>query len=90
MKKNIKHDIIGLKELRDNTETYIREIEKGKSFLVMRRSQPIFKIAPADEWGDTGMWDTAIDFNKMKKGGISVVELLKKLHTPNESSPQIS
>ena len=90
MKRNIKQDIIGLKELRDNTETYIREIEKGKSFLVMRRSQPIFKIAPVDEWGDEGMWDTAFDFNKMKKGGVSVVELLKKLHTLNGSSSQIS
>ncbi len=65
MKRNIKKEIIGLKELRDNTETYIREVEQGKSFLVMRRSTPIFKIAPADEWGDDGRWDTAIDFTKM-------------------------
>lgn len=79
MKKNI----IGLKELRDNTETYIREVEQGKSFLVMRRSTPIFKLVPADEWGDEGMWDTVVDFNKLKKGGISTAELLKELHAVN-------
>lgn len=90
MKMNIKQSIIGLKELRDNTETYIREIEKGKSFLVMRRSTPIFKITPADEWNDEGVWDNIIDFNKIKKGGVEIAELLKKIHTINGSSTQIS
>ncbi len=85
MRKNI----IGLKELRDNTETYIQEIDKGKSFLVMRRSTPIFKITPVDEWGDEGMWNTVIDFTKIKKVGVSVAELLKKLHTLHGSSAQI-
>lgn len=83
-------NIIGLKELRDNTETYIQEVEKGKSFLVMRRSRSIFKITPADEWRNDGIWDTAIDFTKIKKGRVSVVELLKKLHTLNGSDAQIS
>jgi len=90
IKRNIKQEIIGLKELRDNTETYIREIEKGKSFLVMRRSQPIFKITPVDEWGDKGQWNTAIDFTKIKKGGISAKDLMRIVHKAYGSDFQIS
>ena len=56
----------------------------------MRRSTPIFKITPVDEWGDEGIWDTAIDFTKIKKGGIPVEELLKKLHTFDGSDSKIS
>ena len=44
--------IIGLKELRENIEEYIGKVEKGKSFVVVRRSHPVFKIAPVDAWGD--------------------------------------
>ncbi len=86
MKKNI----IGLKELRNNTEAYIEEIEKGKTFLVMRRSTPIFKISPVDEWGDDGMWETAIDFTKIKKEGITAEKILKLIHTINGQSSKIS
>jgi antitoxin (DNA-binding transcriptional repressor) of toxin-antitoxin stability system len=49
--RKYKTNIIGFKELRENAEVYIREIEKGRSFLVIRRSKPIFKITPVDEWG---------------------------------------
>lgn len=38
--------IIGLRELRENMEKYIREVRKGRSFIVVRRSKPIFKIVP--------------------------------------------
>ena len=44
--------IIGLKDLRENTEQYISSVKKGKSFLVVRRSKPIFRVSPVDEWGD--------------------------------------
>jgi hypothetical protein len=35
------------------------------------------EMLPADEWGDDGKWETIIDFNKVKKGGVSAGELLK-------------
>ena len=77
MAKNQK--IIGLKELRENTENYISAVGKGKSFIVVRRSKPIFKVVPVDEWGDEGTWETIIDFTRIRKGGVLLDELIKKL-----------
>ncbi|MEK9166628.1 MAG: type II toxin-antitoxin system prevent-host-death family antitoxin [Patescibacteria group bacterium] len=68
--------IIGLKELRENTETYISEVKKGKSFLVVRKSRPVFKVSPPD---DEEAWEVAADFTKLKRGGIGVKELLRRL-----------
>jgi len=79
---NIKDKIIGLKELRENTESYISQVEKGKSFIVMRKSQPVFTISPVDSWGDEGLWETVVDFGDIHKEGVSindVVSSLKKL-----------
>jgi len=75
MAKNQK--IIGLKELRENTENYISAVGKGKSFIVVRRSKPIFKVVPVDEWGDEGTWETIIDFTRIRKGGVPLDELIK-------------
>ncbi|MDP2668634.1 MAG: hypothetical protein Q8P07_02255 [bacterium] len=76
-KINTKDRFVGLKELRENMESFIREINKGKSFTVIRRSEPVFKIAPVDE--DDGMWEPAIDFTKIKKGGIELKKILSRL-----------
>ena len=69
--------IIGLKELRENTESYISEVKKGKSFVVARKSKPLFKITPVFE--DNELWETVIDFTKIKKGGIAIQDLLSRL-----------
>jgi antitoxin (DNA-binding transcriptional repressor) of toxin-antitoxin stability system len=78
MKKNI----IGLKELRENTATYIREVSRGRSFIIMQKSKPIFSIHPVDGWGDEGAWDTVVDFTTMKKlpNLVEVLQSLKKLN----------
>lgn len=73
----MKKVIIGLKELRDDMESYISQIEKGNSFLVVRQSRPVFKISPPDE--DADLWEPIIDFTKIKKGGILIDELLSRL-----------
>jgi len=85
--------IIGLKELRQNTAHYIKETKRGKSFLVLQRSRPIFRVVPVDEWGDEGTWETIIDFTKIKKGGVPTDEILKaidRVQRKNESHRQIS
>lgn len=69
--------IVGLKELRENVNSYINAVEKrGDSFIVLRRSKPVFKITPLSEDEE---WETVIDFTKIKKGGVSLKELLSRL-----------
>ena len=41
---NNNHSIVGLKELRENIDSYISAVEKGRSFVVVRKSKPVFKI----------------------------------------------
>ncbi|MFA5022818.1 MAG: hypothetical protein WC385_02975 [Candidatus Paceibacterota bacterium] len=69
--------IIGLKDLRENTDTYLAQIKKGHSFLVMRRSEPVFKISPTDESEE--VWERVIDFTKIKKGGVALDQILARL-----------
>lgn len=72
----MKTNIIGIKELRQNTEDYINQVKKGKSFTVLRKSKPVFKIVPAEK---EEQWETVIDFTKIKKGGVSAREILQAL-----------
>ncbi len=80
----IKDKIIGLKELRNNTDNYISQVGKGKSFIVMRKSRPVFTISPVDIWGDEGIWETVVDFNEIKKGGVPIEDVLASLKRLNK------
>ena len=75
----MKNSIIGLKDLRENMDNYISQIEKGKSFVVVRKSKPVFRLAPLDAWSDEGAWERIIDFAKIKKGGVSLSDVLAKI-----------
>jgi len=68
--------IIGLKEFRENVAAFTKKVGKGESFVVVKRSKPIFKISPLE---DDGRWETVIDFTKIRKGGIPATTLLKYL-----------
>ena len=79
--------MIGLKELRDNVDTYIAAVKKGKSFTVLKHSKPVFSIVPPAEVEydleelDGPGWKTVIDFTK--KGAPTVDEFiaaLKRVH----------
>jgi len=67
--------MIGLRDLRENTNTYIKRVSKGESFTVYRRLKPVFKITPPED----GQWEELIDFTKLKKGGIEINELISRL-----------
>ena len=69
--------IIGLKDLRENTDTYLAQIKRGRSFLVLRRSEPVFRISPVDEADE--LWERVIDFTKIKKGGVPLNQVLARL-----------
>ena len=73
----MKTRILGLKELRENMQKYASRVEKGESFIVVKKSRPLFKISSLDE--DKELWETVIDFTKIRKGGIPAEELLAKL-----------
>ena len=66
--------IVGLKELRENTEKYVRDVGQGETYVVMRKSKPLFRIAPLEE-----RWEEVVDFTKIRKGGVAIDEILSRL-----------
>ena len=82
--------IIGLKEFRNNTETYIRRVQKGESFAVVRRSEPVFKLTMLDE-DDPSLWDS-IDLRGKNGRGVPAEKVLavlqKMLHAENKKVSQ--
>ncbi|OGZ01220.1 MAG: hypothetical protein A3A43_01035 [Candidatus Liptonbacteria bacterium RIFCSPLOWO2_01_FULL_56_20] len=77
----MKNAIVGLKELRADIESYIAEVKKGKSFIVVRRSKPVLKISSPEE--DEGFWETVVDFTSIKKEGVPARDVLKALRKLN-------
>lgn len=82
------NSIVGLKELRENLETYAAQVKKGRSFVVLKKSRPIFKISPVEE--DDSLWETIIDFTRIKKGGVPISELLSRLWYMDKISKSLS
>lgn len=79
--KTKKNQVIGLKELRENMESYISRVGKGESITVLRRNVPIFRLSPIDE-EELG-WETVIDFTEINPRGVSGKEILKRLKKLN-------
>ncbi len=67
--------IINLKEFRIHATRYAERVKRGETFLVMKRSVPLFKVSPL---GDD-LWEEVIDFTEIKRGGIDIKDLLKRL-----------
>jgi len=46
--------IIGLKEFRNKIDVVIKHVNQGYSFVVFRRSKPVFEVHPVDDeaWED--------------------------------------
>ena len=68
-------NIINLKNLREHMQKYSEKVQKGDSFIVFKKSKPLFKIVPIND----GTWEEVIDFTKIKKQGIDIKELLQRL-----------
>ena len=69
--------LVGLKEFRNNVAAYTKRIRSGESFLILKRSQPLFKVTPITDVENN--WEEVIDFTKIKKGGVKIQELLSRL-----------
>ena len=76
--------ILGLKELRENMQKYASRVEKGESFIVVKKSKPLFKISSIDE--DEGLWEMVVDFTKINKNGVPATKVLKALRQLNAHS----
>ncbi len=68
-------NIINLKELRENMQQYAKKVQSGDSFVVFKRSKPLFRITPIE----IDVWEEVIDFTKIRKGGVHLEELLRRL-----------
>ena len=68
--------IIGLKDLRERMDHYAQKVKQGHSFIVMKRSQPLFTISPVE---NDEQWEQVIDFTKIKKGGVHIDDILSRL-----------
>jgi hypothetical protein len=68
-------NVIAVKELRENLGKYEALVKGGRSFVVLKRSRPIFTIGPVED----GEWETVIDFSKFKKNGMPIDELISRL-----------
>ncbi|MBD3311187.1 MAG: type II toxin-antitoxin system prevent-host-death family antitoxin [Candidatus Magasanikbacteria bacterium] len=67
---------IALNDLRQKMNHYAEKVKSGESFIVLKRSKPLFKISPIEE---NQRWEEVIDFTKIKKGGVDIDEILKRL-----------
>jgi len=68
-------NIINLKSLRENIQKYAQRVQKGDSFIVFKKSKPLFKITQVND----GYWEEVIDFTKIRKQGVDIKDLLKRL-----------
>jgi len=69
-------NLVSLKELREQFPKYIDAIGKGRSFMVVKRSKPIFKIMPIEE---EESWETVVDFTRLRKGGVNISDVLARI-----------
>ena len=67
--------LIGLKEFRENVESYTAKVNLGQSFIVLKKSKPVFKISPVDEGG----WEEVVDLIKIRRGGVNIKDLISRL-----------
>ncbi len=42
-------NIVGLKEFRKNVDVWIKYVKHGNSVVVLKRSEPVFKVSPVYE-----------------------------------------
>jgi hypothetical protein len=73
--------LIGLKEFRENVDAVIKKVNHGQSFIILKKSKPIFKVSkivPAIDLSSEDDWETIADFTEGgKKTGVEAGKLIK-------------
>lgn len=64
--------LLTINELRQNMPDYIKKIKKGASFVVYKRSEPVFRIGPVEE-----QWETVVDFTEFEPMGVPASKILQ-------------
>jgi len=80
-------NVVGLKELRQNFDKYIKQVEKGETVTVMRRSKPLFRMTAVESEDE---WATVVDFTKEFGAGVPITELLSSIKKAYGSKRQVS
>lgn len=73
-------NILGLKELRENMQKYASLVKGGKSFVVVKKSKPLFKMVPPESEEE---WEMVADFTKINKNGVDARRVLRELRKLN-------
>lgn len=60
---------------------YADKVKRGNTFIVVKKSKPLFKITQFDE-GES-YWEEVVDLTKIRRGGIPIKDLLKRLQWTN-------
>ncbi|MDX6611731.1 MAG: hypothetical protein QOD75_917 [Blastocatellia bacterium] len=68
---------IPLKELEENVSLYASRVERGESFVIIKRSKPIFRISPITAGEE--QWEEVVDITKIRKGGVEASEVISRL-----------
>ena len=70
------YNIIPLKQFRIKLTQYAKQVsEHGNSFIVLKKSKPLFKIVPIDE----DSWDTVVDFTQIDPKGVPLNKVKQAL-----------
>ncbi len=68
------NNLVSLKDLRTKLTNYTKLVsEKGASFIVLKKSKPVFKIVPIEE----DSWETVVDFTAISNKGVSFADVKK-------------
>lgn len=78
------YEEIGFRELRNSSDEVIAGVGKGKSYVVKRKSKALFRIVPLEQ----EVWETVIDFDEIKSGGIEANDLLAEMEKAKRKNPK--
>jgi len=68
-------NILSLKDFRTKLTDYTKRVsEKGDSFVVFKKSKPVFMVVPIDHDGE---WQTVLNFSEINPKGVTFKDIRK-------------